>query len=35
MKIVLDTNSLIPVLVPGSLGHNIWQAFHMDITKLK
>ena len=27
MKIVLDTNCLIPVLVPGSFGHDIWQAF--------
>ena len=27
MKIVLDTNCLIPILVPGSFGHDIWQAF--------
>ena len=27
MKIVLDTNCLIPVLVPGSFGYDIWQAF--------
>lgn len=27
MKIVLDTNCLIPVLIPGSFGHGIWQAF--------
>lgn len=27
MKIVLDTNCLIPVLIPGSFGHDIWQAF--------
>ena len=27
MKIVLDTNCLIPILVPGSFGHVIWQAF--------
>ena len=27
MKIVLDTNCLIPILVPGSYGHDIWQAF--------
>lgn len=27
MKIVIDTNCLIPILVPGSYGHNIWQAF--------
>lgn len=27
MKIVLDTNCLIPVLIPGSYGHDIWQAF--------
>ena len=27
MKIVLDTNCLIPVIVPGSFGHDIWQAF--------
>lgn len=27
MKIVLDTNCLIPVLVPGSFGNDIWQAF--------
>ena len=27
MKIVLDTNCLIPILVPESFGHDIWQAF--------
>ena len=27
MKIVLDTNCLIPVLIPGSFGYDIWQAF--------
>ena len=27
MKIVLDTNCLIPILVPGSYGYDIWQAF--------
>ena len=27
MKIVLDTNCLLPILVPGSFGHDIWQAF--------
>lgn len=27
MKIVLDTNCLIPILIPGSFGHDIWQAF--------
>lgn len=27
MKIVLDTNCLIPIIVPGSFGHDIWQAF--------
>ena len=27
MKIVLDTNCLIPVLIPGSFEHDIWQAF--------
>ena len=27
MKIVLDTNCLIPVLIPGSYGYDIWQAF--------
>ena len=27
MKIVLDTNCLIPVLIPSSFGHDIWQAF--------
>lgn len=27
MKIVLDSNCLIPILVPGSYGYDIWQAF--------
>lgn len=27
MKIVLDTNCLLPILVPGSFGHDIWRAF--------
>ena len=27
MKIVLDTNCLIPILVPDSYGYDIWQAF--------
>ena len=27
MKIVLDTNCLIPIIIPGSFGHDIWQAF--------
>ena len=27
MRIVLDTNCLIPILVPGSYGADIWQAF--------
>ena len=27
MKIVLDTNCLIPILIPGSFGHDIWRAF--------
>ena len=27
MKIVLDTNCLIPIIVPGSFGNDIWQAF--------
>ena len=27
MKIVLDTNCLIPILVPGSYGNDIWQSF--------
>ena len=27
MKIVLDTNCLIPVLVPESYGYDIWKAF--------
>ena len=27
MKIVLDTNCLIPILVPGSYGYDIWRAF--------
>ena len=26
-RIVLDTNCLLPILVPGSFGHDIWQAF--------
>lgn len=31
MKIVLDTNCLIPVLIPGSFGHDIWQAFRFNL----
>lgn len=27
MKIVLDTNCLVPVIIPGSFGHDVWQAF--------
>ena len=27
MKIVLDTNCLIPIIVPNSFGNDIWQAF--------
>ncbi len=27
MKNILDTNCLIPVLVTGSHGHDIWLAF--------
>ena len=27
MKIVLDTNCLIPIIIPGSFGYDIWQAF--------
>lgn len=27
MKIVLDTNCLIPIIIPGSFGNDIWQAF--------
>jgi len=27
MKIVLDTNCLIPVIIPGSFAHDVWQAF--------
>ncbi len=27
MKIVLDTNCLIPIIVPGSFGYGVWQAF--------
>lgn len=27
MKIVLDTNCLIPVIIPNSFGYDIWQAF--------
>lgn len=27
MKIVLDSNCLIPVLIPDSYGHDIWSAF--------
>ncbi len=28
MKIVLDTNCLIPIIIPGSYANDIWQAFH-------
>ena len=27
MKIVLDTNCLIPILIPGTYGYDIWKAF--------
>ena len=27
MKIVLDTNCLIPIIIPGSYANDIWQAF--------
>jgi len=27
MKIVLDTNCLIPILVPNTYGYDIWKAF--------
>jgi len=27
MKIVLDTNCLIPIIVPNSFGNDIWKAF--------
>lgn len=27
MKIVLDTNCLIPILIPNSFGYDIWEAF--------
>lgn len=27
MKIVLDTNCLIPILIPDSFGYDIWEAF--------
>lgn len=30
MKIVLDTNCLLPIIVPGSFGHDIWRAFRQE-----
>ena len=33
MKLVLDTNCLIPVLIPGSYGYDIWQAFRHEMIK--
>lgn len=27
MKIVLDTNCLLPIIIPGSFGNDIWRAF--------
>ena len=27
MKIVLDTNCLIPIIIPGSFGYDIWKTF--------
>ena len=27
MRIVVDTNCILPIVVPGSYGHNVWKAF--------
>lgn len=34
MRIVLDTNCLVPVIVPGSPSNDVWQAFRKGLYTL-